>query len=228
MTPLPFPYRQPTPISTRKLRRVLVVQHDVLFASSLLEALGSAGFGTQRAASRAEALSYLDVLRPDVVLLDLELPDGGMALLQELSRKRPVIPTVVVTAVADDSQILTAIRVGAVGYVFKDDVGQRTVPIVEEAIRGGSPLSRAVSRLLLRACRGEEPKAQTRTDLTPREQTVLGMLAQGKSYADVGVTLGVSENTVRSHVRSIYDKLGVSSKTEAVMAGLRMGLLRIG
>jgi DNA-binding NarL/FixJ family response regulator len=63
--------------------------------------------------------------------------------------------------------------------------------------------------------------------LTRRERSVLSMLAEGKSYADVGTRLGVSENTVRSHVRSIYDKLGASSKTEAVMAALRFGLVRV-
>jgi DNA-binding NarL/FixJ family response regulator len=227
VTPVPFAYRPPTPISTPKLRRILIVQSDAIFGGILWEALTKAGFGAHLTASRADASSVSTELRPDIVIADLELPDDGLPLIEEFSRRRPSIPTIVVTAVADEGRILTAIRAGAVGYVFKDDVGQRAVAIVEEAMRGGTPLSRSVARLLLRTFRGEEPKVSTRVDLTPREQGVLGMLARGKSYAEVGATLGVSENTVRSHVRSIYEKLGASSKTEAVMIGLRLGLLRV-
>jgi DNA-binding NarL/FixJ family response regulator len=200
---------------------------DASFAAVLWEALTRAGFGAQQSTSRADASKVCGELRPDVALVDLELPDEGLPLVAELAKCRPAVPTVVVTAVSEEARILMALRAGAVGYVFKDDVGQRTVPIVEEAIRGGTPLSRSVARLLLRTFRGDEPKVTVRTELTPREQGVLGMLARGKSYAEVGSTLGVSENTVRSHVRSIYEKLGASSKTEAVMVGLRMGLLRV-
>lgn len=228
VTPVPFAFRPPTPISTPRLRRVLVAQSDPAFAATLASALGDAGFGALSVATQAQALLALDTLSPDVVLLDLELPDGrGVASLDELFRARPSMAVVVVTAVTEEGRILESIRAGAVGYVFKEDVGHRTVPIVEEAMRGGTPMSRAVARLVLRTFRGGEPKPRGRAQLTPRERGVLDMLAQGKSYADVGATLGVSENTVRSHVRSIYDKLGASSKTEAVMAGLRMGLLRV-
>jgi len=94
-------------------------------------------------------------------------------------------------------------------------------------MRGGAPLSRPVARLLLQACRGTRRDRTPLPDLTRRENTVLGMLAEGKSYAEVGLRLGVSENTVRSHVRSIYEKLGVKSKTEAVIAALRLGLVRL-
>lgn len=228
VTPVPFSYRSPTPISTPKLLRVLIVQGDAAFSAMLSNALTAAGFGTEQAASRAQASSLCKDFQPDVALVDLELSDGGLSLVEELSsRKRPSVPTVVVTAVSEEARILNALRAGAVGYIFKDDVGQRTVSIVEEAIRGGTPLSRAVARLLLQSFRGGPPKVSARAELTPREQGVLGMLARGKSYAEVGTTLGVSENTVRSHVRSIYEKLGASSKTEAVMVGLRMGLLRV-
>lgn len=228
VTPVPFAFRLPTPVPASKFRRVLVAQADAAFAAQLAEALGAAGFGVHTASSRLEAQALAAELRPDVVILDLELPDEGQPLIEELARRRPNVPTVVVTAVTDEARILTAIRAGAVGYIFKDDVGPRTVAIVEEAIRGGTPLSRSVARLLLRAFRGDEPKSSPHPELTPREQGVLGMLAQGKSYAEVGSMLGVSENTVRSHVRSIYEKLGASSKTEAVMIGLRAGLLRVG
>lgn len=228
VTPVPFAYRPPTPLATPKFRRVLIAQRDTTFGRTLWEALTAAGFGAYPSATREDALSVSAELRPDIALVDLELSDDGLPLIEDFARRTPPIPSIVITNVTEEKRVLTAIRAGAVGYVFKEDVGQRTVPIVEEALRGGTPLSRPVARLLLATFRGDEPAKAPAVDLTPREKNVLEMLARGKSYADVGATLGVSENTVRSHVRSIYEKLGASSKTEAVMIALRMGLLRVG
>lgn len=227
VTPIPFSYRSPTPISAPKLVWVLIAQGDPVFSALLSEALIRAGFGAEQAGTRHQACGLCRDFPPNVALVDLELPGGGLSLIEELCRRRVSVPTVVVTAVSDEDRILEALRAGAVGYIFKHDVGQRAVPIVEEAVHGGTPLSRGAASLLLRSLRGSTPRVPERPELTPREHGVLGMLARGKSYADVGITLGVSENTVRSHVRSIYDKLGASSKTEAVMAGLRLGLLRV-
>jgi DNA-binding NarL/FixJ family response regulator len=190
--------------------------------------LEEAALAVERVATPAAALAALHRFQPDVTLVDLSLPDcDGTELIRDLCRERPGMPVVVVTQVSDEARILSAIRAGAAGYVFKADVGQRMVQVIEEAARGGAPMSRPVARLLLRVYRGGLPTTPQAPALTRRERSVLAMLAEGKSYAEVGIKLGVSENTVRSHVRSIYEKLGVSSKTEAVMAGLRMGLVRV-
>ena len=229
MTPLPFAFRAPTPPSLRMPRRVLVVHSDSEFAARVTSALTEAEHAARAARNRCDAIAAFQDLSPDVTLLDLSLPDcDGVEFIRELSRRKPTMPIVVLSLERDEKRILSAIRAGASGYVFQNDVESRVVHLVEEALRGGAPLSRPVARLLLQTCRGAEFRQQDQPDLTPRERTVLGMLSEGKSYAEVGTTLGVSENTVRSHVRSIYDKLGVSSKTEAVMAALRFGLLRVG
>lgn len=228
VTPLPFSFRKPTPAVTAKPRRVLMLQANPHFAREWALTLDAAGVGVSGAATRAQALDALDSFAPDVVLLDLVPRDGdGIELIAELSKRRPGLPIVVVSAEHEDARILSAIRAGACGYVFESDLGQRVVPVIEEALRGGAPMSRPVARLLLEACRGRSRENASRSELTRRENTVLGMLAEGKSYAEVGFRLGVSENTVRSHVRSIYDKLGVRSKTEAVIAALRLGIVRL-
>jgi DNA-binding NarL/FixJ family response regulator len=205
-----------------------LLQPDPEFARALTATLDAANVGVTRVSTRAEALAALAQFVPDVALLELTLPDGdGVELIAELARMQPTLPIVVVTGESDEARILGAIRAGASGYLFKADLGPRIVPVIEEAMRGGAPLSRPVARLLLQACRGTKRDKPSGVDLTRRENTVIGMLAEGKSYAEVGLRLGVSENTVRSHVRSIYDKLGVKSKTEAVIAALRLGIVRL-
>ncbi len=228
MTPLPFSFRQPTPTATPRARRLLLLQRDGDLAEDWLQLLHQAGIVVERAATGAEALATLDVFQPEVALLDLMLPDvDGVELVQELARQRPGLPIVVASTESDEQRVLAALRAGAIGYVFSADMDQRVVAVVEEAMRGGSPMSRPVARLLLDACRGKVGSGETATRLTRRERGVLTMLAEGHSYSEVGHSLGVSENTVRSHVRSIYEKLGVSSKTEAVMTALRLGLVRV-
>jgi DNA-binding NarL/FixJ family response regulator len=205
-----------------------LLQPDLEFARVLSATLDAAHVAVTRVSTRAEALAALAQFVPDVALIDLMLPDGdGIELIAEFSRMQPGLPIVVVTSESDDSRILGAIRAGASGYLFKADLGPRIVPVIEEAMRGGAPLSRPVARLLLQACRGKSRDSRATVDLTRRENTVIAMLAEGKSYAEVGLRLGVSENTVRSHVRSIYDKLGVKSKTEAVIAALRLGIVQL-
>ncbi|HTU58473.1 MAG TPA: response regulator transcription factor, partial [Polyangiales bacterium] len=217
-----------TPNATPRARKVLLIEDDLEFTQNISPMLEEAALAVERVASRSAALAALQRFAPDVALVDLSLPDcDGTELIRDLCRERAGMPVVVVTQISDEARILSAIRAGAAGYVFKADVGQRVVQVIEEAMRGGAPLSRPVARLLLRVYRGGMPASAQAPALTRRERSVLAMLAEGKSYAEVGEKLGVSENTVRSHVRSIYEKLGVSSKTEAVMAGLRLGLVRV-
>jgi len=228
VTPTPFSFRKLTPNPQPRVRRVLLIEDDLEFAQNIGPMLEEAELEVERVASKSAALAALTRFAPDVALVDLSLPDcDGTELIRDLCRERSGMPVVVVTQVSDEARILAAIRAGAAGYVFKADVGQRVVQVIEEALRGGAPLSRPVARLLLRVYRGGLPPEPAAPALTRRERSVLAMLAEGKSYAEVGLKLGVSENTVRSHVRSIYEKLGVSSKTEAVMTGLRLGLVRM-
>jgi DNA-binding NarL/FixJ family response regulator len=139
-------------------------------------------------------------------------------------------PTAVVLTVFDDSEhVFDALRAGAVGYLLKDDFGARLVPALDEACAGGSPMSPTIARRVLASF--AEPPSTASADLVPpltkREHEVTVLLADGASYDEIGRTLGVSTNTVRSFIRSIYDKLHVCSKTEAVKEAVRLGYVRL-
>lgn len=172
----------------------------------------------------AEARDALAGVRPDLVICDLGLPDGdGVDLIAEIVRQRPELPVLVLTVASSEARILAALRVGACGYLLKEDLGSRLVTAIGEALAGGVPMSRAVARVVLSQVRGRGAPGPA---LTPRELSIVEMLSRGHSYEDVATGLGISVNTVRSHVRSLYDKLEVSSKTEAVMEALRRGFIR--
>jgi DNA-binding NarL/FixJ family response regulator len=130
------------------------------------------------------------------------------------------------TLCTEEGRTLEAIRGGARGYLFKDDLGRGLEPALNEAFAGGAPMSRPVARLLLEELQRQLPPAsELRPALTDRERQVIEQLARGLSYEQVALVLEISTNTVRSYVRTIYDKLCVSSKTEAVLAAVRLGII---
>lgn len=203
----------------------------------LLRLLGTslcpAGWQPVLAATGAEALAHLRAeAAPGVALVDLGLPDvDGVALVRQLTATHPTLPVVILTVCTDERRILEAFRAGACGYLFKEDLASALAPALDEAVAGGAPMSRAVARLLLTQVRGEAraeaapASDEPRPELTSRERQVIEQLARGLSYDDVAQVLAISANTVRSHIRAIYEKLAVSSKTEAVLVALRLGLV---
>jgi len=184
------------------------------------------------AGSVAEANERIRAELPEVVFVDLELPDGdGVELIRALRIAHPSLPLVVFTVAASDDRILAAIHAGASGYLFKSDMVRGLATAIEEALSGGAPMSKAVARLVLRqvqvAARKPTPFPESNRDvLSAREVELLELFADGLTYAEASERLDVSQNTVRTHVRSIYDKLDVTTKTSAVMEGMRLGLMK--
>lgn len=173
--------------------------------------------------SLAAARALCARVRPDVLLLDLELPDGrGEDLLREFRTAYPSCVALVLTVFADDGHVFEALRAGAVGYLLKEDIPARLRTSLDELAVGGSPMSPRIARRVLESFAAPRPLQAT---LTGREREVTELLARGLTYADVGVSLGITTNTVRTFIRSIYDKLQVESKTEAVLEALRLGLV---
>ncbi len=211
-------------------RRLLVVEDDARLGGALAQLLAASSFDAEIAQSGAAAERLLSRAEFDAALVDLGLPDlDGVELIGRIHAQRPDLPVLVISVVSLEARILAALRAGACGYLYKEDLGTRLVPAVEEALEGGAPLSRDVARKLVEHVRrgedgaaSDDPRA---TALTDRERAVLEALATGDRYEDVARSLEMSVNTVRSHVRSIYDKLDVTSKTEAVVVAKRLGLL---
>lgn len=152
----------------------------------------------------------------EVGLIDLGLPDiSGEELIQELGRRCPGVPLVAFTVRADDAALFGALRAGAAGYLLKDSSTAELEAALALAGGGGSPLSPGISRRVLSSFQTSRAP-QSSFGLSPREADVLDVLGSGASYRQVGRELGISEGTVQTYVKKIYEKLGVHSKAEAV------------
>ena len=206
---------------------VLVIEDNPSTAALIRAILADADFpgvhvvGTARQAHVAIASGL-----PSLVLLDLGLPDAdGVSVIACARASGFAKPIVVLTGMTGEEQVLRALRAGADGYLFKEDLGHELVPGLRTLARGGVPLSGGAARAALLALRQPNQPAIV-PQLTKRELQVLESLSRGAGYAEVANDLGVEINTVRTHVRALYTKLGVENRAEAVNLGWSQGLLR--
>ncbi|HVP47472.1 MAG TPA: response regulator transcription factor [Bryobacteraceae bacterium] len=159
---------------------------------------------------------------PDVLLVDIGLP--GMSGIEGLRRMRdehPQVALVMLTVYDDDQRIFDAMCAGACGYLLKKTPAARLVESLREVVEGGAPMSPEVARRVVALFREIRPPARADYQLTPHELRILKLLVEGHNYKTAGAELGVSINTIRFHMRSIYEKLQVHSKSEAVSKVLR-------
>ena len=164
---------------------------------------------------------------PDVALLDLGLPGThGLDGIPILREQFPKLLMLVLTVYEDDDRIFRALCAGADGYLLKKTPPDRLLASVREAVDGGAPMSPEVARRAVALFRKFRPPARADHELTPHEHRLLRMLVEGHNYKTAAEELGVSVNTISFHVRSIYRKLQVHSKAEAVAKALREGLVR--
>ncbi len=173
--------------------------------------------------------------RPHVIVVDRPALDPtALMMIRKLAHDWLDVPLLVVTERATDREVLEALRSGATGCLFREDLGRRLVPAILEALEGGAPMSRAVANMVLTRARrhsSAQMKAVRRDPepspaLGERKREIIAMLARGLSYDQIGLALDISINTVRSHVREIYEVLEVSTKVEAVMAAVERGIIR--
>lgn len=178
------------------------------------------------AAARAE-LKRVPAWRPEIALVDLGLPDGsGTDLITQLRASDPEVVTVVTTIFDDDTHLFGALKVGADGYVLKDQSRGQLVDMLAGIHAGQPPLSPSIARKLLQVF--QEPKQDppdSEAQLTAREQEVLTLIAKGYTVGRVAELLGITRNTAAGYVKSIYRKLNVTSRAEATLAATRHGLI---
>jgi len=173
-------------------------------------------------ASVEEVLPRIGSDLPDVVLVDIGLPGkSGIEGIRLLKERYPDLVLVVLTVFDDDRRIFEAICAGASGYLLKKTPAPRLIQGIRDAAAGGAPVSPEIAARVIALFRRTGPAPHEDHDLTPHEVRVLKMLVDGHNYKTAAVELSVSVNTVSFHMRRIYDKLHVHTKSEAVVKALR-------
>lgn len=171
-----------------------------------------------------EAVSLARQFRPDVVLMDLLMPVmDGITATAIIRRELPETEVIALTSVLESDAVVGAVKAGAIGYLLKDMKAPELRQAIKAAAAGQVQLAPQASVYLLRKMRAPEP--ETAELLTEREAEVLRLLAQGQSNKEIARTLRIGVDTVKTHVAHIFAKLGVQSRTQAVLCALRLGLI---
>jgi DNA-binding NarL/FixJ family response regulator len=212
--------------------RILITDDHPLTRDALAGLLSASGFDVVgQASDGAEAVEQARALRPDLVVLDLTMPGmDGLTALPLIREAAPESAVVVLTAAEDDVNLLSAIRLGAAGYLLKNEPPERIVGFLEGVFRGEAALSGAVARRLLDQVRdgggrGDVVPESFARRLSARELEILLLLDQHLTTEEIAARLYISEHTIRSHVKNLLAKLGVSSRHEALaqLASARNG-----
>ena len=171
-----------------------------------------------------DALSESERLNPDVVLMDLVMPNlDGVGAMRELRQRIPEARVIVLTSFLEDERLLPAIRAGAAGYLLKNVQPQELARAIRTAAAGEALLDPAVAARLVEAL--EEDGRDARAEqLTPREREVLALIGRGFANKRIAIELGIAEKTVKTHVGNVLSKLGVADRTQAALYAARLGL----
>ena len=185
---------------------------------------GSPGFRCVSIYGSAEAaLQHLPVDQPDVVLMDINMTGmDGIECVRRLKAVMPKLLVVMLTVYEDTEKIFKALAAGATGYLLKRFTPDELLQANRDVHAGGSPMSNSIARKVVASFQEANKAGEKLNLLSEREQAVLDCLAQGLAYKQIGDQLGISINTIRTHLRHIYEKLHVQSRTEAVAKYLRL------
>lgn len=211
--------------------RVLVVDDEALIRTGFTHIFNTADdIEVVAAVSGGQAVRAVRELQPDVVLLDIRMPDvDGLTILAEL-RRMPQAPVVAMLTTFDtDEYVATALRSGAAGFLLKDTDPEQLLHVVRTLARGGAVLSSRVTRMVVDGYLDnsvrEPTAARLAARLTERERAVLVLMAEGLANTDIGERLHLSTGTVKGHVTNVLSKLQVSSRVQAALIAERAGLL---
>lgn len=188
---------------------------------------GTHGFRCEKSYRTMEdALARLESSKPDVVLTDIGLPGmSGIDGIRIIHEKYPQLPIIALTVYDNDDNIFSALCAGASGYLLKNTPPARLLESLREVLDGGSPMSPEIARRVVYLFRKFRPPERASYHLTPHESALLKLLVDGHHYKTAAHEMGISTNTVSFHLKNIYNKLQVHSKTEAVAKALREHLI---
>lgn len=214
-------------MSTASIRIIIVDDHP-FFRQGVAVSLSEQGFTVVGEGSSADdAVRLVNELRPDVALLDLSMPGGGLSALLTILEASPELKVVILTVSESDEDVLQALRCGAHGYVLKGVRAAGLCEIIQNVVAGERYVSPALAARILTEMRGSGAAvapSQPVSDisdaiqsLTPREEQILTLVSNGKSNKEVAREIGLQEKTIKHHMTSILQKLQVRNRTEAAL-----------
>jgi DNA-binding NarL/FixJ family response regulator len=208
---------------------VLLADDHPLFRDGVASLLAARDYRVLgQADNGAEAVKMADELQPDLILMDIRMPGlNGLAATRLIKASHPEMRIVILTVSEEDADLFEAIKSGAAGYLPKSLDSSQFFALLEAVMRGEVGLTPVLADKILREfARSDMPEMSDAPDeLTPREVEVLELVAQGSTNAEIAQTLGVSENTVKFHMKNILQKLHVRNRAEVVAYALRSGLI---
>jgi len=213
-----------------KAARVLIVDDQTLFRTGLASLLA----GDERidivgqAIDGADAVKQAIKLKPDVVLMDIKMPNtDGIEATRQIVEAIPGIKVLILTTFETDSQVIQALKAGASGYVLKDSSAAAIVSSIVAVMSGERVMASAVANRVLEMLTGTATPKEFYDGLTNREIEILKLLANGMANKQIAYRLKISEKTVRNHVSNMYQKLGIYDRSQAVLYAVRKGLVEL-
>lgn len=202
------------------MTRIAIVEDKKIIRESLMEFIqGDAECECVCTCGTAEeALRVIPKQKPDIVLMDIQLPNiSGIECTAQLKQLLPALQIIMVTVYEDTERIFKALRAGACGYLLKRCTPEELLAAIHEVRLGGAPMTREIARKVIASFQEPVIAASEVEDLSPREREILELLAEGFANKEIANRLGVSDGTVRWHLRHVYHKLHVQSRTEAAL-----------
>jgi DNA-binding NarL/FixJ family response regulator len=175
--------------------------------------------------SPVQVSSHLQELTPDLLIMDIDMPGmNGIEAVTQVRHRNKELPILMLTVFDDNQHVFDAICAGASGYLLKKHIATRLFSAIEEVMEGGAPMSPSIARMVLAAMH-QKTAPENPYQLTPKEKEVLTSLSKGNSYKMIAAEIQISLDTVRTHIKKIYDKLHVHSQTEAVSKAINEKLI---
>ena len=215
-------------LSNMKLR-IIVIDDHTLFREGLESLLSRHGIEVVASVSDGqEGIRAAQEKQHDLVLLDMRMPGmSGLEVLKQFQQLKLQVPIVMLTTSGDERDLVEALRNGAKGYLLKDMEPDNVVAALREIVRGETVVAPNLTQILAKVVKGEDPlesKQSPLDNLTPREREILSLLAEGQSNKVIARNLGISDGTVKLHVKAILRKLDIHSRVEAAVIAVEQGL----
>ncbi len=201
------------------MNTVAIVEDNAVMRKTFAQWIdASPGFRCVFACATAEeALAEIPRLKPDVVLMDINLPgESGIACTAQLKEKLPQVQVIIITVYRNHELIFQALQAGACGYLLKRSSPEELLKAISEVLSGGAPMTSEIARMLVEAFQKKPASIPPSDGLTQRESEILELLSEGLSNKEIASRVKISYDTVRAHLRHIYEKLHVRGRTQAV------------